>query len=418
MPAVILSIGSELVSGLRLDTHARDLARTLRRLGIDVVRHETLDDDIAAIADAFTRGAASAEVVLATGGLGPTPDDVTRDGLARAMNADLEAHPEARRLVDAWAASRGRTLSGSNLRQAVLPRGAEPIPNPVGSAPGIRTRLGRADVFCMPGVPDEMRRMLRDQVLPHLEVGHGAVVRVRTVRTFGLPESQVGERLSDLMARGRRPQVATACHVGRIDIHIHAAGLETEVERLLEADAAEVRRRLGDVCYAEGETSMEAVVAERLAATGATLAVAESCTGGLVAAALVSVPGMSAHLLEAVVAYADEAKTRRLDVPADVIAAEGAVSEAVARAMAEGARRQADADLAVAVTGIAGPGGGTEAKPVGLVWFAIVDAAGTEAARHVFPGGRQGVRERATLMALNLVRLRLSDGGAGGLDGP
>jgi len=408
MNAVILSIGTELVRGLRLDTHAADIARAVTALGVDVIRHETVDDDDGAIAAAVCRAAAEADVVIATGGLGPTADDCTRHGLAEAMGARLVAHPDAVAHLDAWAAARGKRISESNRVQTLLPDGAEPLPNPIGTAVGIAVRLGEAQVFCLPGVPGEMRAMLQESVLPRLEnAAPGRVTRVRTVRTFGLPESELGERLADLMAAGRPTRLGTACHTGVIDVHVHASGPADEVDRLLGADAAAVRERLGDAVFGEGEETMASAVADALRAAGATLALAESCTGGLVAAKLVAVPGMSDHLLEAVVAYANASKVDALGVPESLIAAHGAVSEPVVRAMAEGARRRTGASLAVAVTGIAGPGGGSPEKPVGTVWFALADANGTDAVCERFPGDRALVRERAALYALNMVRLRL-----------
>jgi nicotinamide-nucleotide amidase len=221
----------------------------------------------------------------------------------------------------------------------------------------------------------------------------------------------VGERLADLMAPGRWPRVATAVHSGVIDVHIHAAGTAEEVERLLEADAAEVKRRLGAVVFGEGADGMEDAVAALLAQCGATLAVAESCTGGLVAARLVNVPGMSGHLVEGSVAYSNASKVRLLDVPEEIIERHGAVSEPVVRAMAEGVRAGSGADVGVAVTGIAGPSGGTPDKPVGTAWFALADGAGTEAVCEVFAGDREAIRARAAVYALNLVRLRLGGGG-------
>jgi len=406
--AVILSIGTELVSGLRLDTHSRDIARALMAVGLDVARHVTVDDVQRDVEAALGAACAEADVVVATGGLGPTLDDCTREALAAVMGEPLEEDAGARAHLEAWAKARGRTLSPSNLRQALLPRGARTIANPVGTALGIDARVGRARVFCMPGVPAEMARMLSEEVLPALRAaGGGRVTLVRTVRTHGMPESIVGERLADLMAPGRRPHVGTAVHGGRIDIHIYATGRRDEVVRLLDADAADVRRRLGDAVYGEDEDRLETAVAALLAARRATLALAESCTGGLVAAKLVAVPGISAHLLEGVVCYADESKVRTAGVPEELIEAHGAVSEPVARAMAEGIRARNRATVGLGVTGIAGPGGGTPEKPVGLVWFAVADAAGTEAAREIFAGDRALIRERAANQALALLRLRL-----------
>ena len=409
MRAVVLSIGTELVTGLRLDTHSADIARALSAVGLEVVRHETVDDRREDIASAFRRAAAEADVVVASGGLGPTLDDLTREGLADAMGVPLEENAAALAHLEAWARSHERPLSLSNRRQAMLPRGSRAIPNPVGTAVGVAARIGRARVYCMPGVPGEMALMLAEEVVPSLRgEASGRMMALRTVRTFGMAESVVGDRLGDLMAPDRRPHVGTAVRGGMIDVHIYAFGRPDDVAALLEADARSVRGRLGDAVFGEGETTMEQAVAATLADRRATVAVAESCTGGLVAAKLVSVPGISAYLVEAVVAYSDESKVRRLGVPEELLRVHGAVSEPVGRAMAEGMRRQSGADLAVADTGVAGPTGGSPAKPVGTVWFALADADGTAAAREIFTGDRALVRDRAANYALNMVRLRLA----------
>jgi nicotinamide-nucleotide amidase len=406
--AVILSIGSELVTGLSLDTHSADIARVCSALGIEVVRHETVDDDAPAIAAVFRRAAAAADFVIATGGLGPTLDDCTREALAEAMGVALEMNAEALAHLEGWSKTRGKPLSDSNRRQAMLPRGAGVLPNPIGTAVGIAARVGSAQVYVMPGVPSEFRRMLDAEVLPRLRAASpGRATVVRTIRTQGVPESIVGERLADLMVPRRSPHVGTAVHGGMIDVHIYASGAPDEVAALLEADARVVCERLGDAVFGEGDTRLEETVAALLAGRRKTLAVAESCTGGLIAAKLVNVPGISTYFLEGVVAYSNESKVRTLGVSEALIRAHGAVSEPVARAMAEGVRVRSGADLAVAVTGIAGPGGGTSEKPVGTVWFAVADAARTEAARELVLGDRGHIRERAANYALNLLRLWL-----------
>ena len=411
MRAVVLSIGRELVSGLRPEAHAAAVARALGAVGLSVLRHETLDDDVRAVAAALRRAGDEADVVVATGGLGPTLDDGTREALAEAMGVPLQEHPAAEAHLEAWARARRKILSASNRRQAMLPHGAEVLANPIGTAVGIAARVGRARVFCLPGVPAEMHRMLAEEVVPAIrrlvvgEQGTRVAPRsiVRTIRTFGLAESVVGERLADLMAPDRRPCVGTAVGAGIIDVHIYGFGAPEAVE----ADAAEVRRRLGDAVFGEGEERLEDAVAALLAKKKRTLAVAESCTGGLVAAKLVNVPGISAYLEEAVVAYSDASKVRSVGVLERLIREHGAVSETVARAMAEGIRRRTGADVGLGLTGIAGPGGGTPEKPVGTVWFALADAAGTPATGEVFAGDRAFIRRRAANHALNLLRLRL-----------
>jgi len=408
--AVVLSIGRELARGLWLDTHSRDIARALSALGIDVVRHVTLDDDTASIADALRRAADEADVIIASGGLGPTQDDCTRSALAEALGEELVENAEAMAHLERFAKARGQAVSRANRVQALLPKSARVLPNPVGTAVGIEAVIAGARLFCVPGVPVEMRTMLDEQVLPQLaESAGGRTMVVRTVRTFGLFESVVGEKLSDLMTPGRRPHVGTAVHSGVIDIHIYASGLRKEAEALVAADAATVRERLGTAVFGEGHTGLEDAAAALLAERHATVAVAESCTGGLVAAKLVNVPGMSDHFVEGVVAYANASKVRTLGVDEALIARHGAVSEAVARAMAEGVRARAAADVALGVTGIAGPGGGTPDKPVGTVWMAVADSAGTDAARRLFMGDRAQIRQRAAYAALNMLRLRLME---------
>ncbi|MCX5685240.1 MAG: CinA family nicotinamide mononucleotide deamidase-related protein, partial [Planctomycetota bacterium] len=406
--AVILSIGAELVSGLRLDTHSAEISRALTAIGIEVVRHATVDDGAADIEKALRAAVAEADLVVATGCLGPTLDDCTREALAAAAGVPLDESPEAREHLVAWAKARGRVLSESNFRQALLPRGARPIPNPIGTALGIEARIGNALVLVMPGVPAEMTQMLQDEVLPRLrQAAPGRATIIRTVHTYGLPESIVGEKLADLMAPKRHPHVGTAVHGGMIDIHIYATGALAEIAPLLDADAAAVRERLGDSVFGEGGARLEDAVAALLAKRRATIALAESCTGGLVAAKLVNVPGISEFLLEGVVAYAIESKVRTLGVAEGLIRSHGTVSEPVARAMAEGVRARNRASISLGVTGIAGPGGGTAEKPVGLVWFAVADEKGTVAAKEVFSGDRTLIRERAANYALNLLRLRL-----------
>jgi nicotinamide-nucleotide amidase len=406
--AIVLSIGKELVTGLRLDTHSADIARALVAIGINVLRHETVDDNAGAIEAALRRAGAETDLIIATGGLGPTLDDCTRDGLAQAMGVSLELDAEAIAHLESWAKARGRTVSESNRRQAYLPRGCQALPNPIGTACGILGRVGGAQVYCMPGVPGEMALMLRQEVLARLQAAApGYVTVVRTLRTFGLPESILGEQLADLMVIGRRPHVGTAVHGGMIDIHVYAAGQPAEVADLLEADAQIIRQRLGDKVFAEDGQELEEVVAGLLAARRATVAVAESVTGGLVAAKLVNVPGMSEHLLEGVVAYSNESKVRRLGVAEELIESHGAVSEPVVRAMAESVRRATGADFGLADTGIAGPDGGSPEKPVGTVWMAVSDARGTEAVKEVITGDRALVRERAANYLLNMLRLRL-----------
>ncbi len=406
MRAIIISIGDELTGGAVVDTNSAHLSRRLAEHGIAAIRHVTVADDAEAIAAAIAAAAGAAEIVIVTGGLGPTKDDLTRQGLATAMNAELREDPRCLERISAFFASRRRQMKPSNRTQALVPVGAEPIDNDCGTAPGLFARLGSARVFALPGPPHEMAEMFEKKVAPRLPAA-GAIVR-RAVHTFGAGESDVGEMIADLMDRGGSPQVGTTASAGAISVRIAAAGRTVDdAEATAERTAAEVRRRLGELVFGQDDETLAAVVGKALHAAGATLAVAESCTGGMIGETITSVPGASEYFLGGVVSYANEAKAELLGIGADVIAANGAVSEAVAAAMAEGAAGRFGADWGVGVTGIAGPTGGTAEKPVGLVYVAIAGPSGTKVHRHVFPGDRDVIRRRAALAAINHLRLAL-----------
>jgi len=409
-----LSIGSELVAGTGIDTNVAHLANQVARLGLAVRRHTILPDRLDDVADfvrTFCRSAPRPAMLLATGGLGPTLDDVTRDAVAQAMNAPLAENAECRNDIETWFRARGRALARSNLRQAMIPAGAVPLPNSCGTAPGFHLASDDVHVVCMPGVPVEMQAMFAEHVLPILRglVGAGGgLICERIIRTFGMGESRAGELIADLMAPGRNPQVGTLASSGVVSVRIRAtAASEAEAAAMLDHDEAAVRQRLGRIVVGRDGDLLPQVVARLLTGRGATLAVAESCTGGLISAMITDVPGASRFLVEGVVAYANEAKTRRLDVPARLLEAHGAVSDPVARAMAENLRRAAGTTYALATTGIAGPAGGTRDKPVGLVFIALAGPEGTSVQRAVFPGDRVRVRHRTAQAALNLLRLRL-----------
>ena len=408
-----LSIGSELVAGRGTDTNVVHLANQLARLGLAVERHTILPDDrdaIVAHLTALRRRAAGPALLLVTGGLGPTDDDVTREAVADAMGVPLQDDPACRREIEAMFRSRGWTMAPSNLRQAMIPAGATPLPNTCGTAPGFHLCRDNLHLFCMPGVPAEMKPMFADHVAPVLRrlSGSGRVVCERVLRTFGAGESTVGERIAPFMARGRNPLVGTLASSGLVSIRIRAtAAGDDEAGRLLDRDERAIREILGDLVFGRDDESLAHVVARLLAEAGATLAVAESCTGGLVAKMLTDVPGASAFFLEGLVTYANASKTARLGVPDELIQSHGAVSEPVARAMAEGARRTAGATYALATTGIAGPTGGTPDKPVGLVFIALAGPEATDVVHPILPGRRDRIRQRTALTALNLLRLRL-----------
>ncbi len=407
MQAVIIAIGDELIGGASVDTNSAYLSAHLAERGIVAVRHVTVGDDAGRITEAITRAAEEAELVVITGGLGPTRDDLTRQALADAMGVELLEDARSAERIAAFFARIGRTMKPSNLTQAMIPAGAEVLDNDCGTAPGIAARLGQADVFALPGPPNEMTEMFERQVAPRLPDA-GASAR-RILHAFGTGESDIGEKIADLMARDANPKVGTTAKGGIISIRIVADGETTgQAERLAEKTADEIRRRLGELIFGAGDQTLPSVVGKALKAGGLTLATAESCTGGMIGRMMTETPGASEYFLGGLVAYANSAKTAMLNVPAETIETHGAVSERSADAMARGAREKFGSDFALGVTGIAGPTGGSDEKPVGLVYIALTGAGGTKVHRHIFGGDRNIVRRRAALAAINHLRLALT----------
>lgn len=410
MRAWILSTGDELVRGRTLDTNTSEIARALAAEGVGVEGVTLVGDDEELLETAIRRASAAADLVVMSGGLGPTADDCTRAAVARAAGVGLERVPEIEADLRARFARRGLEMPPSNLLQADRPTGAETLTNRHGTAPGFLTRVAGATLVALPGPPHEMRGVLHEEALPRirrLAAGPRRVVRTRTLETFGDREAAVGERIADLMERGRSPRVGTTALRGTIRVVIHAEGDASEVDEALVRTEAEIRRRLGGIVFGcDGET-LQDVVGRLLLTERTTVAVAESCTGGLVGAALTDVPGISASFVGGVVSYTDAVKATVLGVEPALIERHGAVSADVARAMATGVRRRLGADLGVAVTGIAGPDGGTDAVPVGTVFVAL-DARGVVTHRRIAaPGDRALVRDFAVKSALDLLRRAL-----------
>ncbi|MBI5723065.1 MAG: competence/damage-inducible protein A [Planctomycetes bacterium] len=408
MNAIIMSVGDELVSGQTVDTNSAHIALELAGRGITAVEHVTMPDSRPEIAQAILLAANKVELLIISGGLGPTADDITRQALAEAMGTELELNEACLAELEAFFKIRHRQMNQTNKIQAYIPRGATPIPNPLGTAPGLRAAIGRTQIFVMPGVPSEMKKMLADHVLPAVGGSAGAAV-IRILHTFGQGESDIASRIEDLMARGRNPLIGTTVAAGMVSVRLICRAADRQAAGKLSDQAiAELRGRLGNLVVGEGEQTMAGVAGELLRRKNATLATAESCTGGMIGQLVTSVSGSSDYYLGGIVSYSYEAKTALLDVPAELLAAHGAVSHQVAEAMAKGAKQRFASTWAISVTGIAGPTGGSEAKPVGLVFIGLAGPDGSIAVhRHILPGTRDIVRLRSSLTALNHLRLAL-----------
>lgn len=407
----VLSVGDELLAGELVDSNAAWLAAQVRARGHRVVTLAAVGDEIPAIAAAVRRASQQpepgAELLLVTGGLGPTKDDVTREGIAAAFGLELAEDPVLLAELKHTYARAGRELGESSRRQAAPPAGSTPVPNPVGTAPGFVVSTPGLVVAALPGVPSEMRA-LAGALLPTL-LPEQPALQTRTVLAAGMPEAAAGEAIADLMehAGPHREDLRVGITASLGVLSITVRGNDAAAVERTEQD---VRRRLGPAVFGKGGQTLAGVVVAELIARRQSLTIAESCTGGLLAAAITSVPGSSAVFRESVVAYSDEAKTARLGVPAQLLQAEGAVSEPVALAMARGARQRAAADFAVAISGIAGPDGGTPEKPVGTIVITVCDARGEQAQTFHWKGTRDELRARTVSVALDRLRRRLASG--------
>ncbi len=410
MKTEIISIGSEFTSGQSLDTNSQWLSLRLAEMGIPVHFHTTVADDLNANVDAFRTAARRAGLVIATGGLGPTQDDLTREALARLTGVELMLDQPSLEHIRKIFARFNRTMPDRNQVQALFPAGAEPIVNNHGTAPGIYLRHGDCHLFAMPGVPSEMFKMFEEQVQPRLHKLDlaGAVVVQRKINCFGWGESAVEEKLLDLTKRGHVPEVGITVSDAVISLRILARAANVEEAQAQIAPVEQlIRDRLGNLIFGVENEELQDAVLRLLAEKHKTLATAESVTGGLVARSMCRVPGVSEWFRGGIVAYVNDVKKDLLSVPRSLIEEHGVVSAPVAEAMAIGCRARFHTDLAVSTTGIAGPAGGTAEKPVGLVFVGLAWDGGSKAFRFSWMGTRDEVQSRSAKMALNHVRLHL-----------
>jgi nicotinamide-nucleotide amidase len=417
MKVEVISIGSELVSGRNLDTNSQWLSRQLQHRGFPVRYHTTLADDLDENVDAFRVATERADLVISTGGLGPTQDDLTREALAKIIGVELVFDQASYDAIEKIFSRIGRKMTERNRVQAFFPEGARPIANPVGTAPGIWLevpRTGRipALVVALPGVPREMYHMFEKQVLPELlqkYTARSGVIIERKLNSFGLGEAAVEEKVMDLTKRGHVPEVGITASDATISLRIFGQGKdETETESQIAPVEAIIRERLGTLLFGVGDEELQHAVARLLEEKSKTIAVAESLTGGLVMYRLCQIAGISAHFLGGCVAYANEVKINQLGVPAELIQLHGAVSAEVAEAMAIGARQRFGSDYAISTTGIAGPTGATDTKPVGLAFVGLASQDGVKHFQvNAFAPQRLDVMNRVSKVALNALRLEL-----------
>jgi nicotinamide-nucleotide amidase len=414
MKAVILTIGDELLIGQVVNTNATWLGEQLCAAGVDLVRSTALGDDDAAIKDELGRAWSTAELVIVTGGLGPTHDDITRQSVAEYVGVPLDFDEAVFEQVKTRFARRGRSLPESNRTQAMVPRGFEVLANPVGTAPGLWyvTRNGNRTVrlAVLPGVPYEMKYLFEHEVLPRLRGLDGLqVIAHRTLLTVGIGESHLQERIGDLSGiLSRELKLAYLPGTSGVRLRMSAYGsIWEDVQKKLDDFETYLRERISRYIFGVNEDTLEGAVGQLLQERGLTIALAESCTGGYVLNRLTNAAGSSAYVLGGVVAYSNDVKINQLGVNPAVLETEGAVSEAVARQMAAGARERMKADIGVSTTGIAGPSGGTPDKPVGLVWVGYADATGDAAFRLQLAEERLLNKELSSTALLNIIRRRL-----------
>jgi len=406
----VVTIGTELLLGQILDTNAAELGRALAAAGVEVVRHTSVADRPEVIRAAVTDALERTGFVITTGGLGPTRDDMTKREVAAVFGKALELDETVLRSLEDRFRRLGRAMPAVNRTQAEVPEGATVLPNPRGTAPGLWVEAEARVVVMLPGVPSEMRGLLVEEVLPRLAArSSGRVVRSRSVRTTGIAESALAERVGAIEEEIAPLTLAYLPSAEGVDLRVTAWGLqEAEAERRLSQVATLLRERAGEHSYGADGADLAAVVLDQLRARNARLVVAESCTGGLLSARITAVPGASSVFIGGVVAYDDVVKSGMLDVPPELLEQHGAVSEQVVSAMAEGVQRQFAVDAALAITGIAGPTGGTPEKPVGTVWLAARLGAQTRALKRIFPGDRGEIRARSAQAALDVLRRLLA----------
>lgn len=406
MVAEIIAVGTELLLGQILNTNARYISRHMSELGIDVFYQTVVGDNAERLAAALECASGRADIIITTGGLGPTGDDLTKETIVKFCNLRCVTHKESLKKLEDWFLSHNIYMAENNLKQVEMPEGCIVLENSVGTAPGAVVESEKGIFIMLPGPPHEMEKMFESGVMPYLGTKSDSVIYSKTLRVFGIGESALEERLSELMRTRKNPSLAPYAKVGEVELRLtaKAESFDKAAEMIVPLEN-EVRSDLGEMIYAEdSDGSLEKTVCEILIKSGRKLALAESCTGGLTAQKITSVPGASECFEFGAVTYSNEQKIRVLGVSAETLKKYGAVSEQTALEMCKGVRECSGADFGIGITGIAGPGGGTPEKPVGLVYIGICGEGVHRAFGFNFAGSRDAVRARSAMQALDMVR--------------
>ena len=412
MTAEIISVGTELLLGQIVDTNAAYLARTLARLGIGVYEKSVVGDNAGRIGDAIRLALTRADAVIMGGGLGPTKDDLTKETAAEILGVRLVNDAESERRLRDFFERRDIPLPPTNLKQALVFEGGEVFQNEFGTAPGVAVEKDGKIIVCLPGPPGELEPMVEQSLIPYLEEKMGSkhpILVSRVLKVIGMGESSAAEKISDLLDN-ENPTVAPYAKTGEVHLRVTArAKDEAEANAMIDPVDREITARLGDCVFGRDDETLEGIIVERVRALGWTLAGAESCTAGMVSGRIANVPGCSDIFMGAATTYSNQAKQDVLGVSRETLDTAGAVSEETARQMTSGARKAYGADVAYSVTGVAGPGGGTEEKPVGLVYIAVETPHATRVEKRLFIGDRAAIRQSATQAVLNLLRTTLAE---------
>jgi nicotinamide-nucleotide amidase len=409
MKAEIMAVGTEVLMGDIVNTNAQYIAKRLADLGIGVYYHSAVGDNSVRLEEAFSLALNRVDLVITTGGLGPTKDDLTKETAAEYFKRKLVYHEESYTLLEKYFKKQGRTVSDNNRKQAYIPEGAVILPNPNGTAPGCIIENNGKVLVLLPGPPREMKPMFEDYVVPYLGKYQDGILVSKVLRICGIGEGEMVEKISRIIDNQSNPTVAPYAKEGEVTLRITAKAENREAaEKLIEPMEQKIRDILGDDIYGVGETTLENVVGELLVNKKLTIATAESCTGGMLSGRLINYPGISAAYLEGVVTYSNEAKMKHLGVRKETLDRVGAVSEKTAEEMALGIAKAAGTDIGVSVTGIAGPGGGTEEKPVGLVYVGLCIRGKVKVKKLNLVGDRQSVRNKTVITALDWVRREIN----------